>query len=158
MSSAAKTEVGNERCLQPWLILSKQDGENAWSLPAEAPGSLSYRTTCSAELCPALLRGAGGGSWPRSWRRWLVPHTEQGWKAPSAEVPVPLAPRSALLLGSRIALQMPSKTPTFPLSKQIGLSGISRLGVWLCAFMGTCGFPQAEAPSLCFPFSGGTSY
>lgn len=113
--------------------------------------------TCSAEPCPALLRAAGGGAWPRSWWRWSIPHTERGWKTPSAEVPVPLAPCSALFSGSRIALQRPSKVPTFPLTKQIGLSGISSLGAWLCAFMGTCGFPRTEAPSLCLPFSGGRS-
>lgn len=37
--------------------------------------------------------------------------------------------------------------PTFPLTKQIGLSGISSLRVQLCASMGTCGFPQTEALS-----------
>lgn len=35
--------------------------------------------------------------------------------------------------------------PTFPLTKQIGLSGISSFRVRLCGFMETCGFPQTEA-------------
>jgi len=76
VSSAAKTELGNERCLQPWPILSKQDGENVRSLPAEAPGGLSYRTTCSAEPCRASLRAAGWEAWPCSRQGWLIPHTK----------------------------------------------------------------------------------
>lgn len=43
---------------------------------------------------------------------------------------------------------------TFPLTKQIGLSGISSLRVWFCAFMGMCGFPWTGAPLLCFAFPG----
>lgn len=103
---------------------------------------------------PCLAESGRRGSLAPLLVRWLIPHTKRGWEAPSAGVPAPLAPCSALFSGSWIALQRPSKAPTFPLSKQMGLNGILSLRVELCAFMGTCGFPQTEAPLLCLPFSG----
>lgn len=153
MSSAAKTELGNERCLKPWPILPKQDGKNVQSLPTEAHSSHFYHTVCSAELCPALLTRAGVAAWPCSGWRWLKPHTEPGWKAP-AEVPMLLAPHSSLFSGSWIALQKPSKAPypAFPLTKQVGLSGVSSVKSTALCFHGDACFSINWSPFIVASF------
>lgn len=135
MSSAAKTELGNERCLEAWPILPKKDGENAQSLPTEAHSGRFYHTVCSAEPCPALLTRAGEGLWPCSGWRWLKAHAEPGWKAPS-EVLVLLAPCFAFFMALKLLFRSLQRHPTFPLTEQIGLGRISSLRALLSALIG----------------------
>lgn len=52
VSSAAKTELGNERCFQPWPILSKQDGE-MWG-PCQPRLLAAFSTTLPALRSCAL--------------------------------------------------------------------------------------------------------
>lgn len=117
---------------------------------------VAFPTALPALLSPALpcweWQEGEPGPAPGRGGQYLTP-SEAG-KLPWLKSLRPWLPAQHFFSGSWIALQRPSKAPTFPLSKQMGLSGISSLRVELCAFTGTCGFPQTEAPLLCLPFSG----